>query len=264
MNPPDPRLALALEAAREAGAAALRYSRMGIAHQVKGDGSPVTIADREGEQIIRRRIAAAFPDDAIVGEELGSAEGDSGWRWFIDPIDGTKSFIRGVPLWGTLIGLEYGGRIVAGVAEYPALGQTLHASRGEGAWLTEAGRTSAARVSAVQTLEESLLCATSASGFQRRGEAAWEAYGRLCRVCRTVRGWGDCYGWGLVAMGRAELMVDTHVRPWDVAPFAVILEEAGGMCTDWAGQSTIHGGTAVASNGRVLGAALGLLRPGAG
>jgi histidinol phosphatase-like enzyme (inositol monophosphatase family) len=255
------RLDLAREAARRAGDAALAYFRggQGIAHEDKADGTPVTEADRRAEQIVRDAIGSAFPGDGIIGEEFGERPGSSGFRWHIDPIDGTKTFIRGVPLWGTLIGVELGEEVVAGVAVYPALGESIYASRGGGAWHERTGEAARpARVSARSSLPEACLCLTSAPGFRRRG--AWDAYSGLCREFGLVRGWGDCFGWLLVATGRCEAMVETHVKSWDLAPFSVIIEEAGGRVTDWQGRCTIRAGDAVATGGPLHESVIRILR----
>ena len=249
---PDPRLDLALVAAAKCCETAVSLFRGRLAHELKSDGSPVTQADRDCERLVRTLIARQFPHDAITGEEFGDTEGTTGYRWYLDPIDGTKSFIAGVPLWGTLIGIELDGTIAAGVAAFPALNQLIYASRGEGAWhITDwqlPGESHArAWVSSTSSLDQALFCFTSAASFARRG--ADQALTNLLRGTRTARGWGDCYGWLLVSTGRADVMIDTHVRPWDVAPFAVILPEAGGHFSDWRGRPDIAGGDGVASNG---------------
>jgi histidinol-phosphatase len=251
LGPEGARLDLALAAARETAEIVLPHFRRGVTPDIKADGSPVTIADRACEEHLRRRIPEAFPGDAILGEEFGERAGDSGYRWHLDPIDGTKTFISGVPLWGTLVGVEHEGRFVAGVANYPALNETLYATRGHGAW-HQSGRSEPkqARVSQTDNLSEALVCFTSAPAFERRGE--WSFFHEMCKQCRIARGWGDCYGWLLVATGRADVMLDTHVKTWDLAPFAVILPEAGGTLTDWNGERRITGGEGLATNGKLL------------
>lgn len=254
------RLELVMVAAQEAGEIILSHFRRGAAPEFKEDGSPVTIADRECERYLRDAITRAFPGDGILGEEFPEQQGGSGYRWILDPIDGTKSFIAGVPLFGVLVGIEHRGRVVVGAVKLPALGETLWAAAGQGAWHTAPGMPQPVRASVSKTtrLSESLFCTTSAPGFVRRGR--WDAYERLIAAAKTSRGWGDCYGWLLVATGRAEAMVDTHTKPWDLAPFAVILQEAGGTLTDWTGDPTIHGGDGVGTNGAVLAEVLATLR----
>jgi histidinol phosphatase-like enzyme (inositol monophosphatase family) len=246
------RLELALSAAREAGAITLEYfCRDNYAVELKGDQSPVTVADRRGEELLRRRIAAEFPADAILGEELADRPGRSGFRWILDPIDGTKSFISGVPLYSTLIGVEHELRSVVGVIHVPALDETAYAADGQGAWFVRAGEAARpARVSAKTRLAEGLFCTSEIKTFDATGRRA--AYDRLQAASRLSRTWGDGYGYLLVATGRAEAMVDPKMNVWDCAALQPVLEQAGGTFTDWRGRPTIHGGEAVATNGRVL------------
>jgi histidinol-phosphatase len=254
------RLDLALSAAREAGEITLRYFRQdNYAVELKGDQSPVTIADRQAEQHLRDRISAAFPDDAILGEELPSRPGSSGFRWILDPIDGTKSFISGVPLYGTLIGVEWGQRAVVGVLRMPALDEVAYALAGGGAFNQRGGAPPVpARVSSTKTLAEGLFCTSEVRSFARSGKA--EAFDRLSGACRLTRTWGDCYGYLLVATGRAEVMVDPLMNVWDCAALQPIIEEAGGTFTDWRGVSTIHAGEAIATNRQVLEEVLAITR----
>ncbi|MHC4549354.1 MAG: histidinol-phosphatase [Planctomycetota bacterium] len=240
-------LEFAVDACEAAGAATLRYFRdEALEVETKADGTPVTRADRDAETILRARIRAAFPADGIVGEEFGEEEGTSGRRWILDPVDGTKSFTRGVPFFGTLLGLEEQGRATLGVVALPALDETVYAARGKGAWWRRAGRLRRARVSAVHRLDEALLCTTSRGGFVRAGERA--LYRRLQEAVRLDRGWGDCYGHVLVATGRADVMVDPRLAVWDCAPLPPILEEAGGVFMDLAGRATHRGGSGISTN----------------
>lgn len=237
-------LEFATDTAWAAGRITLRYFQNGVHVDTKADESPVTAADREAEQAIRARLQQAYPEDGLVGEEFGPTPGTSGRRWFIDPIDGTKSFVAGVPLFGVMLGLEAAdGRVVAGAVYLPALDDMIFAARGEGAWWN--GRR--ARVSGVSRLADATICYTSSTSFARQHrEAAWQ---QLRQKVRLVRGWGDCYGHILVATGRAEAMLDPIMNPWDCGPLPVILDEAGGSFTDWQGQPTIHGDDAVSTNG---------------
>jgi histidinol-phosphatase len=246
------RLELALTAAREAGAITLKYFReSNYAVELKRDRSPVTIADREAEQHLRKRIAATFPADGILGEEFPEQPGESGYRWILDPIDGTKSFISGVPLYGALIGVELEGRSIVGVIHIPALGETVYASRGQGAWTVRGDRQPMpARVSRTPRLADCLFCTSEVKTFTR--SARREAFDEFDAACRLARTWGDCYGYLLVATGRADVMVDPLMNVWDCAALQPILEEAGGTFTDWRGQPTIYGGEAIATNGLVL------------
>lgn len=253
------RLDLALAAAREAGDITLKYFRQdNYAVEWKHDRSPVTVADRAAEQHLRDRIAAVFPGDAILGEELPDRPGDSGFRWILDPIDGTKSFISGVPLYGTLIGVEFDGRSVVGVIHVPALDETAYAG-GAGAWLVRGGGApTPARVSRTARLSEALFCTSEVKTFTKSGRR--EAFDELDRASRLTRTWGDCYGYLLLAGGRADVMVDPRMNVWDCAALAPIIEAAGGTFTDWQGQPTIHGGEAIATNGLLLDEVLAITR----
>jgi histidinol phosphatase-like enzyme (inositol monophosphatase family) len=214
-----------------------------LASEAKRDGSPVTVADRAAENLLRDRIARRYPDHGILGEEFGESRPGARVRWILDPIDGTRSFMRGVPLYGVLIGIEVEGEPVVGVAHFPALEETVAAARGEGCFWNGG----AARVSNVSEISESAVLTTDPvellSGRWARG---WEV---LMRRCALARSWGDCYGHILVATGRAEVMVDPVLSPWDAAPFGPILSEAGGLFTDLSGTSGAHGGSGISTNG---------------
>ena len=264
VHPADPteihrRLEVAVEAAREAGDLVLRrFRRPDLAVEWKSDASPVTIADREAEAHLRRSLEAAFPRDGILGEELGETTGTSGYRWILDPVDGTRSFVRGIPLFGTLVAVERDGRGVVGVIHLPACGETVYAATGEGAWWKVGeDEPRPARVSSVPTLDEALFLVTSPEGFARRG--CQEAFERLRARCGSTRTWGDCYGYALVATGRAEVMVDPALRVWDAAALQPILEEAGGTFTGWSGEASIHAGDGFATNGQLYPAVLAVL-----
>ncbi|MBN2024632.1 MAG: histidinol-phosphatase [Pirellulales bacterium] len=255
-----PRWELAVEIAREAGALAMGYfNRPELVVQRKGDDSPVTVADREAEQLLRRRIAEAFPEDAIHGEEFPDKKGQSPFRWILDPIDGTKSFIHGVPLFATLVAIEHAGTSVVGVIQLPALGETLHAAAGQGAWhVVGDAPPRPARVSECPRLAEGLFVTSEVASFDRRGLRP--VYDRLQNAARLSRTWGDAFGYFLVATGRAELMVDPVMELWDAAPMLPILEEAGGAFTDWQGTPTTYSRRGMATNGRVQQEALALIR----
>lgn len=252
-----PYLAFATETAWQAGRLTLGYFQTGVQPEFKEDQSPVTVADRRAEELIRGRIEAAYPDHAIFGEEYGEeGSGEAGFRWIIDPIDGTISFVRGVPLYAVLIGLEVEGEIQVGVAYYPALGEMLAAATGEGCWWN--GRP--AHVSSVDNLSDALVAFTDAAAFETFGRAS--AWGRFQRSGATVRGWSDAYGHLLVATGRAEVMIDPIMSAWDCAPFAPILREAGGYFGDWQGEHTIYAREAMSTNGALLPHVLALINSG--
>jgi histidinol phosphatase-like enzyme (inositol monophosphatase family) len=221
-----------------------------LAVELKSDASPVTIADRQAEQLLRERIGQKFPTDAILGEEFGEQPGTSGYRWILDPIDGTKSFVHGVPLYGTLVGVEFDGRSVIGIIYVPALGECCYAAEGEGAWYQRGDEPARrARVSQASRLSEALVMSSEVR-FPTPGRQA--AYGRLVEAARINRTWGDCYGYMLVATGRAEVMLDPVMNVWDAAALQPILTEAGGTLTDWQGNPTIYAGEAIATNGKLL------------
>lgn len=257
----DARLTLARDAARLAGDLTLRYFRSSrLSVERKADDSPVTIADREAETLLREQIEASFPDDAIVGEEYGHREGNSGYRWILDPIDGTTSFVSGVPLFGTLIGVEHERRSIIGVIHIPALDECVFAAEGCGAWyVTGGGEPQAARVSGCESLADGLFVTSQVDLYERRD--AWQAFRELQRRAYITRTWGDCYGYLLVVTGRAEVMVDPVMSVWDAAALQPILEEAGGTFTDWQGNRTIYHGEGIGTNRRVLEEVLSVTRP---
>lgn len=252
---PDPRSRadLAIDVARKAGDLALGYFTGTFAVEYKADQSPVTIADRSTEELIRKLVAEKFPGDGFVGEEFGEQPGTSGFRWVIDPIDGTKSFIRGIPLWGTLVGVEYDGDPVAGAAYAPGLGQLWHAVRGGGAFRD--GKP--IRVSDRPALDAALMCFSGVNWFRAAGKE--RAFLDLCTATGQQRGWGDFYGFVLVAQGSADLMIDTGVHAWDVSALIPIVEEAGGAMTAWDGTRTTARPDVLASNGHLHTAARAIL-----
>jgi histidinol-phosphatase len=249
------RLRLAVQIAQEAGDLTLGYFRTsGLSVERKADDSPVTIADRSAEELMRKRIAETFPQDSILGEEFGSVDGSSGFQWVLDPIDGTKSFIHGVPLYTTLVAVLQGDESCLGVIHAPATDETVFAAVGQKAWyVAERGKEpQVAQVSKVGRLADGLLLTSEIVSFETgRKASALDMYLQLQRTARLARTWGDGYGYMMVATGRAEVMVDPVMNLWDVAPLKPIIEEAGGRFTDWAGRATVHSGEAVASNGLV-------------
>lgn len=245
------RLRVAVELAREGGASTLTMFGRGVmAAEYKGDGSPVTEADRACERLIRAGIERAFPADAIIGEEYESHEGASGYTWIIDPIDGTASFVRGVPLYGTLVAVTHQGRSVAGAIHLPAIGELVYAGRGLGAWHEWGGRErTPARVSTTTDATRATVCLAAMEYFIKAGRE--DAYVSMSSAFAMARGWGDCFGHVLVATGRADASVDPIVNVWDVAPAQVIIEEAGGRYSNWRGDSDIHSPHCLVSNGLI-------------
>jgi len=238
----------ALQIAKEAGEFTLRrFDNPALEVDRKQDGTPVTAVDREAEELLRRRIAEKFPEDAILGEEFPDREGTSGYKWILDPIDGTKSFIHAVPLYSTLVSIEKEGEPFAGVIAVPALGKGVYAEKGSGAYRWEPGGSIfPAGVSKTARLEDALFLTSEVKTFKETGRFA--LYNTLEDKCRLTRTWGDAYGYYLVATGRADLMVDPEMSPWDAGPMAVIMEEAGGIFADWSGKETIYGGNGFACN----------------
>jgi len=249
----DRALAVAVEAARAAGEVALKYYRTGFDVTLKADATPVTQADQGAEQAIREMLGRAFPEHGFLGEEFG-AVGDQQCRWIIDPIDGTKNFIRHIPVWATLIALEERGEVTVGVIHNPVTGELLTARRGGGAW----SNGTRVRVSAIETLDAATLLHAGLRLLREAG--CWDGFIRLVEATGRQRGFGDYLGYALVAEGKAEIYVETDLKAWDLAPCRIVVEEAGGRFTDLAGVPTIHSGTALATNGRLHDTALALLR----
>ncbi len=232
------------EAARAAGALTLEYFLTDKARpEFKGDDTPVTIADRKAEQLIRERITERYPEHQIVGEEFGESQGTSSHRWIIDPIDGTKSFVHGVPLYSVLISLEIDGRVEVGCAYFPALDEMISAASGLGAhWNGKP-----CRVSDETQLDRAVCAHIDTAYFGQNGKG--EPWERLQKAVYYNAGWCDAYGYLLVATGRAEIMLDPVMAVWDCGPFPPIFREAGGYFGDWSGnEGNINGGEALATN----------------
>lgn len=254
------KLQSAVDWARQAGRLTLTYFQQeNYEVERKSDASPVTIADRSAEQLIRGLIGQQYPDDGVIGEEFGTSEGTSGWRWILDPIDGTKSFISGVPLYGTMIGLERDGRSWAGVVYIPGLNEGVFAAHGQGCFhFRGTAEPKPCQVSKRKKLGEGCFVTSQVDTFRKRhGEQAFEKLQSAAYITRT---WGDCYGYLLVATGRAEAMVDPMLNVWDAAAVQPIIEEAGGTFTDWQGEPTILAGEAIATNGHVRDEVLAITR----
>lgn len=230
------------ELSRIMGENAMKHYRSSLAVETKSDGTPVTVADKSSERLAREWIARRFPRDGIIGEEFDPTNQAAARRWIIDPIDGTKAFVRGVPFWGCLVAVADADDVLAGAVSFPALQETLAAARGEGAWSND----EVCKVSGCSRIDEATVLTTDASfrGFPGKLER-WNALVGRAAVSRT---WGDCVGYLLVATGRAEVMVDPIVNAWDIAAVVPAIIEAGGKFTDWSGNVTAIGGDAIATN----------------
>lgn len=249
------QLDAAIQAAKVAGQVILPYFRStALQVEIKADQSPVTAADRAAEQAIIATLRQSFPDYGVLGEEFGSQPGRVNARWIIDPIDGTQNFVRGIPYFGTLIALEEAGEITVGVIYAPAEEDLLYAAKGQGAFANEGERLA---VSPVAELAQATMVHGGLDLLWRAGY--WEEFTQLVQSTKRQRGFGDYFAHTFVCRGQAEVMLETDVKPWDLAPIKVIVEEAGGRFTDFAGMSTIYNGSAVVSNGHVHNAVLALL-----
>jgi len=261
----QPYLCFARQLAYRAGRITLGYYNKGIQHDLKHDDSPVTAADKATEEFIRGEIEKNYPSHAIVGEEYGESpsprgrgkgEGENPFRWIVDPIDGTKSFLKGVPFYSVLIALEIEGVSRVGAVCFPALDEILYAADGLGAWWN--GKR--ARVSEVNELKQAVFCYTSWSGFLTRNRL--DVFEHLHKKCFFGRGWSDAYGYHMVATGRAEIMLDPSIQIWDVAPFAPILREAGGFFGSWEGEEGHAHGEGLAVNAALKPKVMELMRSG--
>jgi histidinol-phosphatase len=256
----NPDLDLAMELADAADAVTMRHFRSATLEvETKPDMSPVTEADRAVEDLIVGRLEHVRPDDAVLGEEFGEHGARAGRRWIIDPIDGTKNYVRGIGVFATLIALEDDGVVTVGVVSAPALGRRWHAARGSGAFRED----ERIQVSTVSRLDEALLCHASIGGWERIGRL--DALLNLSRACQRDRGYGDFWQHMPVAQGSAEIALEPEVSIWDMAAVQVIVEEAGGRFSDLAGTVTPAGGNAISSNSLLHDEALAVLNaaPGA-
>jgi histidinol-phosphatase len=260
MNPDwKSRYELAVDVVVRAGNAARAIFDSTFDVEYKSDRSPVTVADRSAEALIRETVAAAFPNDGFLGEEFGDQPGSSGFRWIIDPVDGTKSFIRMIPMWGTLVGLEFRGEPIVGAVYMPNYNELWHALRGHGAF----HHNRRIRVSEVTDLSRAMICYSSVSWFEKNQMQA--PFLELAARTDRQRGYGDFYGFCLVAQGSAEIMLDHGVHIWDVAAVRPIVEEAGGTFTDWSSTPTSNRPDVIATNGKLHAAVLDALKvPGPG
>ena len=243
------RLSEMVHAARLAGEHTMKYfGESGLAVESKDDRSPVTVADREAEALVRQRIAAIYGDDAVAGEEHADTTGTTGYRWIVDPIDGTKSFICGVPLYSTLLALEFEDQVIGGVIYLPAMSDLIAAAVGMGCWRQQGTRGwSPTRVRSCESIDGAVFVTSQVDAFADRGSG--EAYREIERRASITRSWGDGYGYAMVATGRADLMIDPVCNAWDVAAVMPVVTEAGGRFTDWNGNATAGGGDGVGTAG---------------
>ena len=263
-------LALALRLAAVADRLTLRaYGSQDLVVESKPDLTPVTDADRAVEAALRAELAADRPGDAVVGEEYGATEGSAGTarRWIIDPIDGTKNFVRGVPVWATLVALETNGRVAVGVASAPALGRRWWAGRGGGAWTGPPGPDGQVPAPAARRLQVSSVRRLGDAQLSYSSLAGWSAHGGPGRLldlagrCWRTRAFGDFWSHLLVAEGACEIGLDPEASLWDLAALQIVVEEAGGRFTDLSGAARADGGSAVSTNGFVHDEVLAVLRP---
>lgn len=241
-------LEFATQVVAQAGAIALRYFRSNMTVENKlsaGQFDPVTQADREVEAFIRSRITAEFPEHAILGEEQGSTAGVSDYCWVIDPIDGTRAFITGVPAWGILLGLKRGSELLCGVMHQPYLGETFIADQNS-SFLLHAGQRQQLQTSATVELAAAKLYCTHPDMFNGINGAA-ARFQAVAQQCRLLRFGGDCYSYGMLAMGQIDLVIEGDLQPYDIVPLIPIVEAAGGVITDWQGGSAAEGGLVLAA-----------------
>ncbi len=245
MSEVSSRLHFALQMATAASELILKHYQIdGLLVEAKLDDSPVTVADRGAELLIRKMLAESFPQDGILGEEFGSVSSRNGYRWILDPIDGTKPFVHGVPLFGTLIGIESDARMVAGVCRFPALNEVVFAAEGQGCWWQIRDQSPRqTKVSGITSLSEARMMFTEPTHWTTTGR--FDSIVAVMNQVKVARGWGDCFGHAMVATGRAEIAIDPLMSPWDIAALIPILREAGGTCTDWKGAETVTGGDGV-------------------
>jgi histidinol-phosphatase len=248
------RYEVALDAAQKAGQFALGHFDQGITVEWKPDDSPVTMADKGAEDMLRKALLGRFPGDGFLGEESGDTPGSSGFRWIIDPIDGTRSFVRGIPLWATMVGLAFQNELIAGIVYIPALKQVFRALRGDGAYRDERR----IRVSDVNSLDKAHVYYSSISWFKKAGHD--RQFLNLVSLTERQRGFGDFYGFMMVAQGSGELMIEHGVHAWDLGALVPILEEAGGKLTAWDGKLDIEKPDVLASNGLLHEQALRIIR----
>lgn len=241
------QISAAADLVQSAGDIALRWFRkpLDVTNKAEGDAfDPVTRADHEIEEFLRTELTVLFPDHRILGEEAGEGGGLGPWRWVIDPIDGTRAFVSGSPLWGVMLGLDDGDRALGGVVHVPYLGETF-AGTGESAWLRRGGRDEAARSRRTSTLADAIVYCTHPDTIV--GTQQQEAFDDLAGRCRMLRFGGDCYSYCMLALGQIDLVVEGCLQPYDVVPVLPIVTGAGGVMTDWRGGPAERGGLVVAA-----------------
>ena len=246
------RITAMVDICMAAGHHTLKYFRLrNLDVEAKSDQSPVTVADREAEQVARKLITEHFPQDTIHGEEFPEKKGTSSYQWIVDPIDGTKSFVCGVPLYSTLVALEKDGQAIAGAIYIPATGQMVVAANKRGCWYraSDSETWEPSKVSDNQEISKAVFLTSQGDLFRQKGAEA--AFQKLEDTCWVSRSWGDGYGYLMVATGKADIMVDAICNAWDVAAMIPILNEAGGCFTDWDGQTSPYGGNGVGTNGKL-------------
>lgn len=246
-------LNFAVKLVKSSNGITLKYYQKKLKHTVKENNSPVTIADLKCENFIVERIRTRFPEHGILGEESGESGAGSEFKWIVDPVDGTKNFMRKYPFWGTLLALEYEGEVILGIISMPVLNDFVYAAKGMGCFYNN----KKAKVSKVKTLKDSYLLHGGIDYISR--ENYKDNFLNLARTCYYSRGFGDCHGHSLIIKGKAEIMIDPHVAPYDVAPVKICVEEAGGVFTDLKGEKTIYSGNALVTNGNVHDSALKII-----
>lgn len=239
MDPLKTRLSLALDLAQDASFMILDFVSSGFSVESKVDKTFVTNADKETEKMLRNELKDHFPDDGVIGEEWGADNEEAEWIWTIDPIDGTSSFVQGVPLYGVMLGLIHKGESVGGVVHFPALNETVYAAKGMGCHWRKSNTTSfvPAKVNSAVTLDKAIFSYSAPEYFEMAKNT--NVLETLRKSCFKERMWGDCYGHILVATGRLDLMVDPHLHIWDLVPLKIILEESGGVHQGLDGSSSI-------------------------
>lgn len=249
-------LSFAINVCEEAGVLALRHFKRGVEVSMKPDNTPVTLADKECESLIRKSIAEQYPDDALLGEEEGESTHDTNARrkWIIDPIDGTYNFARGIPIFSVLLALEQDKEIIAGVVHNPANGETFYAERGSGAFRNG----ERIKVSTVSKMEDSHFLFGAANRILASG--LWEGFTQVIKLSYRQRGLGDYLDFSYVFEGKAEAMIEVGLKPWDIAPMKILAEESGGQFSDLYGTDSVYTGNCLVSNGKLHDAYLNFLR----
>lgn len=250
-------LSFAIDVCKEAGKTALRHFKRGVEVEMKPDNTPVTLADKECEKLIREMISSRFPDDALLGEEEGESNPDaakSKRKWIIDPIDGTYNFARGIPVFSVLLALEQDSEIVVGVIHNPAAAETFYAERGGGAFRNG----ERIQVSKVSEIENSQFLFGAINRILEGG--LWDGFTQAIKKSYRQRGLGDYLDFSYVFEGKAEAMIEVGLKPWDIAPMKVLAEESGGQFSDLYGTQSVYTGNCLVSNGKLHSAYLNLLK----